>query len=404
MAWLSLILFEKVIDFAPDIELPFGCKAFGAGLTCRNKKNWLQSWINDFKEFEALLVLAGSLTAEVEGISAAGSTAASRRYTAVADAELLLNGPLESRCFPLPPLPAGVSPALISYVASRFVGVSPLVLAVGLHQTPSFPYLCLELPIDGPAACLSTGHAMRDERVESLWKKGFSMGIKLRKPLLLAECVPGGTTTAQAVLTGLGISVSSLISGSVLIPPIEIKTELVAKGLRASHLGLNPSPKKLLAAVGDPFQPVAVGLLLGARQAGQQVLLGGGCQMLAVLALALAELNASLRSEFVEGIVLGTTAWLTDEGLTQDKSKSSLVRLLDIVGDHFGVGLVGMSSGLRFDTSRFEALRDYEKGYVKEGVGAGAFALLAQFHGASCKELVHDCEVFLEELLRRPTS
>ncbi len=348
-------------------------------------------------------MLAGSLTAEVDGISAAGSTAAARRYTAIADAELLLNGPFRSRAFPLPPLPAGVSPALISYVAARFMGVSPLVLAVGLHQMPPFPHLCLEPPINGPAACLSSGHAMSLERVESLWQKGFSMGLKLRKPLLLAECVPGGTTTAQAVLTGLGISVASLISGSLLIPPVAIKTELVANGLRASHLGLNPSPKKLLAAVGDPFQPVAVGLVLGARRAGQQVLLGGGCQMLAVLALALKELNASLRSDFVEGIVLGTTAWLTDEEITQDSSRSSLVRLLDTVGDHFDVGLVGMSSGLRFDGSSFEALRDYEKGYVKEGVGAGAFALLAQLQGASCKELVHDCEVFLEQLQNRST-
>ena len=43
------------------------------------------------------LILAGSQTAEIEGISAAGSTAVSRRYTAVADAELLLRGPMSSK-------------------------------------------------------------------------------------------------------------------------------------------------------------------------------------------------------------------------------------------------------------------------------------------------------------------
>jgi len=399
-----LTLFEKVTDSGPSIKLPFGCKAFGAGVACRNPQNWFDSWMHEFEDFNALLVLAGSLTAEIDGISAAGSTALSRRYTALADAELLLHGPCGSRAFSLPPLPAGVSPALISYVASRFIGVTPLVLAVGLHQMPSFPYLCLECPVNGPAACLSSGHAMSYERVESLWAKGFAMGLKLRKPLLLAECVPGGTTTAQAVLTGLGLSVSSLISGSALMPPVALKTQLISEGLRASKLGLQPSPKKLLAAVGDPFQPVAVGLLLGARQAGQKVLLGGGCQMLAVLALALEELSATLRPDFVEGIVLGTTAWLVDEVNSKDQSKSSLLRLLDVVGDYFGVGLVGMSTGLRFDRSRFQSLQDYETGYVKEGVGAGAFALLAQLHGTSCKELVDACEISLDELHKMSTS
>ncbi len=390
--------FEPALDSPPLLGLPSGCKAFGAGFSFKNKDDWFESWKKNFKDFEALLILAGSRTAEVEGISAAGATSNSRRYTAVADAELLLNGPLGPKCFPLPPLPAGVSPALISYAASRLIGVNPLVLAVGLNQMPSFPHLRLELPSLGPAACLSCGKAMKFDRVQSLWEKGFSMGLKLRKPLLLAECVPGGTTTAQAVLTGLGLSVADLISGSVINPPITIKTNLVERGLRAADLGLKPSPKRLLAAIGDPFQPVAAGLLLGARQAGQQVLLGGGSQMLAVLALALEELQGSLRSNFAKGIVLGTTSWLTEEVTSKEQTESNLVRLLDVVGDRFGVSLLGIATGLRFDCSSYDALRDYERGYIKEGVGAGAFALLAQLRGATCKDLVDKCEASFEEL------
>ncbi len=344
------------------------------------------------------MILAGSRTAEVKGISAAGATADSRRYTAVADAELLLHGPLGKRHWPLPPLPAGVSPALISHVASRIIGLEPMVLALGLPQLPPFPHLRFEEPSIGPADCLSTGKAMEYKRVKSLWRKGFSMGLKLRKPLLIAECVPGGTTTAQAVLTGLGLQVSNLISGSALHPPSLLKRELVAKGLKAADLGLSPSPKQLLAAVGDPFQPAAVGLLLGAREAGQEVLLGGGCQMLAVLALALADLKASLRQHFVDGIVLGTTAWLVEEASSDGQKSNSLVRLLDIIGDHFGVRLLGISSGLRFNFSSYKVLKDYERGYIKEGVGAGALALLAQLYGVSSKEIVDNCEKSLEHL------
>ena len=123
--------------------------------------------------------------------------------------------------------------------------------------------------------------------------------------------------------------------------------------------------------------------------------------MLAVLALALSELKGSLRSDFVKGVVLGTTAWLAEEVTIKGERKSSFIRLVDIVGDHFDVGLLGLSTGLRFDCSRYNALRDYERGYIKEGVGAGAFALLAQLHGASCIDLVHYCEKSLEELQRR---
>ena len=59
-------------------------------------------------------------------IGTAGATALSRRYTALADAELLLNGPMESMDWPLPPLPAGISPALISYVASKWIDAHPI--------------------------------------------------------------------------------------------------------------------------------------------------------------------------------------------------------------------------------------------------------------------------------------
>jgi len=379
-------------------NLPFGCKAFGAGAFSSKGYRRLKKWSNEFQNCSALLVLAGSDTAQVEGISVAGATPQARRYTAVADAEFLLKGPKGEKNCSLPTLPEGVSPALISHAACSLTGLSPLVLAVGLHQMPLFPHLRLELPSFGPAACLSTGQAMNLERVQSLWEKGYSMGLKVRRPILLAECVPGGTTTAQAILTGLGLSIADLISGSGLNPPIAIKKNLVDCGLKAANLGEKPQAKKLVAAVGDPFQPVAAGILLGAREAGQQVLLGGGSQMLAVLALALSEIKTSLRESFVEGVVLGTTSWLAEESQLKGNGESSLTRLLNIVGCHYQVELVGLSSGLRFDQSRFKVLRDYEKGYIKEGVGAGAFTLLAQFQGISCKKLVSRCEESLEHL------
>ena len=76
----------------------------------------LLPWRGSSQPFDLLLLLAATRTAEHPGISAAGATPLARRITALADAELLLRGPVAHRRWCLPPLPAGVSPALLSRV------------------------------------------------------------------------------------------------------------------------------------------------------------------------------------------------------------------------------------------------------------------------------------------------
>ena len=384
------------------LNVPLGVKAFGRELTVEKVNLLIKTWRESINEIKFYLVLAGTRTAEVNGISAAGATPDSRRYTAVADAELLLRGPNMPRRWQLPPLPAGVTPALISYVSSRFVDIKPIVIPIGLSQSLPFPHHAIESTSLGPSECLSTGKAMPLDRVENLWNSGFSMGLKMQRPVLLAECVPGGTSTAQAVLAGLGLEVDKFISGSARQPPHEIKKKLVQRGLCAAKLGLNPLPKILLSAVGDPFQAFAVGFVLGTREAGQRVLLGGGCQMLAVIALALEELNPQSRDEFVQDILVATTAWLVGESISSDKSESSFVSLMELIATHFEVSLIGMSTGLQFHESTKQVLRDYELGYVKEGVGAGALSLLAQIKGVSPNSIVEACEIAVDQLEENP--
>ncbi len=384
----------------PSRLLPEQCKAFGSGASSLSVNRWIKTWSTCVSDIIVLLVLAGSKTAEIEGVSAAGATKESRRYTALADAELLLEGPSLRRRVPLPPLPAGISPALISHVASRLIGVHPLVVCAGLLQPPSFPCIVVDSLLLGPSECLTTGRSMDRHRVQMLWDKGMAMGLNYSKPVLLTECVPGGTTTALAVLTGLGIPAGELVSSSNLRPPKELKQNLVDKGLRASGLGNNPSPQDLLAAVGDPFQAVAAGLVLGARQVGQPVLLGGGSQMVAVLAIALASITPSKRVAFVKDISIGTTAWLAEELISPSRQSAAFPSLIKLIEEYFQVSLLGLSSGLRFSKSSRKVLQDYERGFVKEGVGAGAFILLAQNNGVSCKKLIENCERAVDQLNR----
>ena len=381
------------------ILLASGVLAFGQGIQEQNIDERVKRWQENIKNIAFFLILAGSQTAEIEGISSAGSTPVSRRYTAISDAELLLRGPSYPKRWPLPPLPAGVSPALISYVASRFLKIKPTIISAGLIHKPSFAHISLESQERGPSRCLGSGNAMDISRVKLLFDGGFDIGKKLKKSLLITECVPGGTSTAFAVLLGLGINVDGLISGSHRNPPSELKTKLVNQGLKAAKLKKNPSSIELMAAVGDPFQPIALGLMLGARESGQDILLGGGCQMLAVLALSLNDIESVSRSKFVEKIIIGTTSWLVDESLSSSKKRNSFIHLVNNVAKHFKVNILGLASGYRFNDSNQKVLRDYEIGYVKEGVGAGALSLLAQIKGFTQKEMIENCDTEVINLL-----
>jgi len=372
---------------------------------------WQRRCGDRWADTDVLLLLAATETAAVSGISAAGATPESRRRTAAADAELLALGPGATRPHALPPLPAGVTPALISQVVVRELGLQPLVLDLGCPVAPSVPHLRLPSPAgDGPARCLSGGRAMDPARVEALLARGAAWGARRGPrpgaPLLIAECVPGGTTTAQAVLTGLGFDVGGLVSGSLHRPAHALKADLVGRGLAAAGLVRAPAEahptvdgaraRRVLAALGDPMQPLAAALVLGAVAADRPVLLAGGSQMAAVLALALALATEELRPRLVARAAVATTAWVAAE------PDSDLPLLLRRVGARWGLEPLGFAASLRFRGEVHPALADYERGYVKEGVGAGGLALLWELSGRSPAALACLCDTACRHLLGGP--
>lgn len=360
---------------------------------------WCRRWAAAAERLQVLVLLAATETAAVEGISAAGATPASRRLTAAADAELLLLGPAAARPHALPPLPAGVSPALISHVVLQELGLRPLLVDLGCPVAPAVPHLRLAAPAAaGPARCLSGGVAMEPQRLEALLAVGARLlpphSAAATTPLLLAECVPGGTSTAQALLTGLGIDCAGLVSGSLRQPVHGLKRSLVARGLAAA--GLTPGaaePLAICAAVGDPFQPLAAALVLAAAAAGRPLMLAGGSQMAAVLALALALAPPALRPRLVAGTALATTAWVAEE------RGSDLELLLRRIGERWAVEPLAFAAALRFPAGCHAALLDYERGYVKEGVGAGGLALHWQLTGRTPAALALACDRACRRLL-----
>ncbi len=388
-----------------------------------------KAWMAKYRGFVPafVCVLGFTETALIPGISAAGSSPEDRKYTACADAEFLYYGAKPKPKYPLPPLTAGASPVLISRAVVEELKLPLYIFNAGLLQPPTVPVIDL----DGtPAKCLSHGKAMELATVQHLLQQGLIWGERLANDsqqayLILSECVVGGTTTALAILTGLGINAAGKVNSSHPTCNHAQKWAVVEAGLRemgrwgdggvcywgggglggvgedkedkedkektslspllATPYGLNPL--KLVAAVGDPMQIVVAGIAIAAsRKVG--VMLAGGTQMLAVYALARAIahfLNLPWQSA---QIVIGTTRWVAED------PTGATVELAQLIGD-----IPLLATELNFHDSRYPQLRAYEEGFVKEGVGAGGACIAAHLsHNWQQHHLLNAIETQLQKL------
>lgn len=347
-------------------------------------------------------ILSFTETGLIPNISAAGTTPQARQYTALADAEWLFKGGNRRR-YPLTQLTAGISPSVISRAVLRQQNIPVHLLSTGLPHKLSLPHIALPQVI---AQSLHTGKAMNSAQVEALLQSGLDWGHKLAKQgsyLLIGECVVGGTTTAQALLTALGYSVQGSISSSHRQSNHRQKQALVEQGMiawqkrseaanrNALHKGAlgrrdrSISPLAAVTAIGDPMQIVAAGMAIAAsRYSG--VLLAGGAQMLAVYALAqaLARSEISAYSWQREQVVVGTTRWVIED------SSADTVKIAQAIGAPY------LASQINFSQSPYFQLRAYELGFIKEGMGAGGCAIAAHLYRTWTKsQLRHAVETEL---------
>jgi uncharacterized protein (TIGR00303 family) len=348
---------------------------------CHTADEQAQRWIDQYRGQKPLFacVLGFTETGLIPGISAAGATPRDRQITAIADAEFLVNGPQRQPAQALPSLEVGASPVLISRAVVAAQNLPVHLFNAGLPQPPTVAAIDLQ---GQPAACLSRGTALPATIVRHLFQQGLVWGerLALQVPssyVILGECVVGGTTTALAVLTALGIPAIGKVNSSHPICNHQQKWNLVQQGLGrtfpscsvlASHPGPLASPVEIVAAIGDPMQAVVAGMTIAASQH-CGVLLAGGTQMLAVYALTRTFASWGGHPWRPERVVVGTTRWVAE----------------DPTGDTIGlareIGEVPLlATPLSFATSRFATLRAYEQGFVKEGVGAGGCAIAAALY------------------------
>lgn len=230
-----------------------------------------------------LMLVAGTTrTAAIEGLSAAGASAALRWHTPSADAELVRYGRLV-RSPVLPLSPTGCpTPALVTRAVVELLGLDVVVCDAGMAKPTGAP------TIDFGA---KPGHDIRDpDPVRTApgvfaAAKAFSEGLD-EDHLVIGETIPGGTTTALAVMRALGEPYP--VSSSLPDNPLEQKEAVVEAAFEASDIAPGQAahrPELAVRFVGDPVLAVVAGLCVGALESDTRVTLAGGTQQVAAAAL-----------------------------------------------------------------------------------------------------------------------
>ncbi|WP_396610587.1 nicotinate-nucleotide--dimethylbenzimidazole phosphoribosyltransferase [Haloferax sp. S1W] len=302
-----------------------------------------------------ILVAGTTQTAKIPGISAAGADPSLVGHTPSADAEIIEFG--QTVRSPVTPVsPTGCpTPAAITRAVRELTGFDALVVDAGLSEPTGAP------TIDVGA---SPGRDIREEHPVPTAPGAFEAARQLattlpEDELVIGETVPGGTTTAMAVLRALGEDFG--VSSSLPENPTELKEEVVADAFDAS--GLSPgdaahNPERAARYLGDPVLPVVAGLTVGALESGIDVTLGGGTQLLTAAALA-------RHAGAVGDLSLATTSYLADD-----------VSHLEEAADAFDLDLVVTDP--EFET---HPLDRYAAGEAKEGACMGGALMLADRMG-----------------------
>jgi uncharacterized protein (TIGR00303 family) len=308
-----------------------------------------------------ICVLGTTETAKIPNISVAGKNPNLTDYTPSADAEILLLGKCKS-IEQIPVTPEGIpTPAIITHSALQLSNIPFLIVDAGSRIKPKVPFVNLN---GNYGKDIRNGKACKD--APEIFQNAKTFGGQLYKfagYLVIGESIPGGTTTSLAILLALGIDAIGKVSSSMSVNPHKLKTEVAKTALKTAKIeigSLSDKPIETVSKVGDPVLAAVAGLAVGA--AGNiPVMLAGGTQMGAVLSLI-----HKIKPNVLQNIAIGTTRWLAQDPM------SDLVGIVKQISD-----VPILAANLDFSSSRFEGLRAYEKGVVKEGVGAGGAVIAA---------------------------
>lgn len=326
-----------------------------------------QGFVNKVKGKKPLfiLVIGSTETALIPGISAAGQNTEQLKYTPALDADFLVCKKEEFKRN-LPVSPSGIpSPVILTKAVVELLDLEVSIIDVGAFYKPQSKHISLNM---GPAKCMTTAKALSPVKASFLFQKGEKLATNLSNYpyVVIGECVPGGTTTALAVLCALGVNAFDLVNssfpeGNTMWKSQTVKDTLLANAPLFSSIKKNPL--KAAEYFGDPMQIFVTGFLIGAQKANLPIMLAGGSQMLGVYYIA-----KTLFEHTLHDTVIATTSWIVNDKNAQAKKLAELV----------GAPLI--ASNVNFKESKSAGLKAYEEGHIKEGVGAGGLMVAASLY------------------------
>ncbi len=309
-------------------------------------------------------VISYTATSEISGLTAAGANAELVKYTSPADAEFLYHG----RCSCIDVIPATPdgkpTPAVITRTALQLATIPLLVVDAGAKVKPSIPYVSFGVQ---PGRNILNENALDISSVKRAFEPGELLGNQLAimsDLTVLGESIPGGTTTALAVLRALGIDARFKVSSSMAENPHNLKNKVVDSAIKrviADGIQVISSPFEAISAFGDPMMPSVAGIASGVLSANGKIMLAGGTQMAAIVAI----LNRLGR--LLNGLYIGTTTYVTKD------PSSDLSSLVGMASERVPI----LSCDLHLGESSKPGLQAFANGFVKEGVGAGGASIVA---------------------------
>ncbi len=343
----------------------------------------------DFLEFlrgkKATFLLSCSVTktCEIPNISQAGIPG--KLYlTPTLDAEFLCTK--EVRSLPnIAQTPKGVpTPALITRAIHELNPYSNIeILNLGLEVIPQIDYFKIHNFDIKPSESITSGAKI--EAME-IFQKGLEFGQNYQTKddyVILAETIPAGTTTANATAKALGYECEGYFSSSFKNNPSDIKNETIKKAL--DNIDKNDDIFEKLSKVSDNMIIFNAGFILGSRVNELKVILAGGTQMASVLLVV----NSILKSMDGEidssNLALCTTKWISKD---ENSNIKAILEQLDFPINTY-------ASEFDFSLSNHPALKLYDEGEAKEGVGCGAALCYATINGLTKEQITNKIESFL---------
>ncbi|WP_460041838.1 nicotinate mononucleotide-dependent phosphoribosyltransferase CobT [Thermococcus atlanticus] len=326
-----------------------------------------------------LVVLGNTEISTVPGISVAGATPELTKLTPPADAEYLFyEKPKIIDAIPVTP-GGHPTPAIITKAAKELADFPLIIVRGGTYLAPLVPHVHISDVVGRDFRKERALPEAREivERAELFGEQLNKLGLK---EVVIGESTPGGTTTAQAVLWALGYEAKT--SSASPDNPQNLKAQVIEEGFRRAGIKKGDFASKPLEALeefGDPMMAAVIGISRGFEG---EVVLAGGTQMLAIAGLLRA------MGEDLGRFMVATTRWVASDGSSTFKETAK------------DIGIIFYSADLDFSKSRFKGLRDYERGYVKEGVGAGGATWLAVKKGFTAGDVAEKVDELYERLMR----